>query len=317
MSSTIGREQWTIIDHTNVMSSNTEQPQVDATTSKPTVELTLNAKTTKTDAGPDTTAEKKDSECICPVHPTLKRDNTFDTEEDDWYPPRSRPQRRAPPIRRYSISPVRYGRPAPPPPLDTAFISSSTILLSQVNSCDGIVELPQPAQSNAYLTTFPFTNKDVKKYTWLFASGVEDHFLTDYGRDATDDYAPYPAVVRTRNRSRSPYYNRADVDIPTAFLSRALDTSVVPEDGENKVKYWIVVAKRQRPHEVKLIVAESRKAAGIFMYCELLNSNSVSFVGAVLDDGRKLRGMKFKRVESLQEAVEMKDEEEGVVGVVC
>ncbi|PSN60822.1 hypothetical protein BS50DRAFT_198705 [Corynespora cassiicola Philippines] len=305
-------QQWTIINPTNTMATTDSQPetQAPAPTTEPKIELTINAKPAEKEAHKN---------CTCNANPPkLNRNDTVDSDsEEEWYT-RSRPQRRAP-IRRYSVSPVRI-RTAPPLPVST-MLSSSTQLLAKAGDFDGIADMPYPARSSAYLTTYPFTDRDVKKHAWLIASGVEDTFMSDLGgrADAGDDDngAEFPALVRTRRRDRSPFYDPGTSDIPSIYLSRALDPSVVPEDSALNVRFLIVVQNRARPAGSKLMVAESRKAAGIMMFYEALTGNSIVFVGAVVHSCKRMARMKVKRVESLEEAVTLQQDGEGVVGVVC
>jgi len=195
-------------------------------------------------------------------------------------------------------------------------VSSSNDLMSTIGTYDGVADLPFPARSSVYLTTFPFTDKDVKKWAWLMSRGVEDTFLNEPGNDDED---LYPAVTRARagGRNRSPYYEpvRIEVDVPSIYVSRALDKEVVPEDTKEKVKYHIVVQNRTRPQGSKLLVAEGRKAAGIMIYYEALSGNSILFVGATVDQ-RLSKRKKWVRVESLEAAIKLEGEE-GVVGVIC
>jgi hypothetical protein len=283
----------------------------------------------------DADSKDKDAGCKCPIHstPKLERNDTTtsfmsDDADDDFI--RSRPRRRG--IgRRYSISPIRY-RPAPI--VEQVMASSSTTLLGLVNKYDGVADLPFPARSSVYLTTFPFTAKDVQKYEWLFKNGVDDAWLWDKarsekeGRGPEDDeyaYDSYGPIYNSRRRARSPYYvDRLDAnDIPSVYLSKALDTSVVPEEteklGGKEVRYWFVVQNRNRNPGIKLMIAESRKAAGIMIFYEALSGNSVAFVGAVVGvemERKAMKEMKFRKVESVEEAVKVQ-EEEGVVGIIC
>lgn len=312
-------EQWTLLSRSNTMATDTSTQAATSTPTpnpSPAIELTINAKPT---AETSSSSEKKGSHdpvCTCgavapPAPPKLERNDTAETflSEDEFAPRAGRNRHRVYPIRRYSISPVRRERALP----DTIMVSSSAALLSKVGKYDGIADLPFPARSSVYLTTFPFTDKDVKKWTWLLSRTVEDTLLNEPGNDDED---LYPAFNRSRVRNRSPYYDPINVnlDIPSIFVSRALDTSVVPEDAGHEVRYMIVVQNRNRPQGSKLLIAESRKAAGIMMFYEALNGNSIFFVGAVLNQEKKL-GRKLVKVENLEEAVKV--QEDGVVGVVC
>jgi hypothetical protein len=234
---------------------------------------------------------------------------------DDEVNPRSRRRRR----------PANFYENPIPEPFVAPIITSSEKLLSHIGSYDGVVEFPYPARANAYLTTYPFTERDVKKYAWLFAQGTEDAYLskaTSSGEDNEYD-GRYTAVIRPHRRSRSPYYDDGPLndDMGRIFLSRALDPAVVPEQDANKnIRYWIVVRNRNRAHDYKLLVAESRKAAGMLMYYEALNSNSVVFVGAVelaAHQRKRGPGMKVKWVENLEEAAKFQRHEKSAVGIVC
>ncbi|KAF2277463.1 uncharacterized protein EI97DRAFT_292530 [Westerdykella ornata] len=201
-----------------------------------------------------------------------------------------------------------------PEPFCIPAIHSSAKLLAQLNTYDGVVDLPFPARSSVYLTTFPFTRRDVIKYSGLFAHPAEGVFISETKHTLTE-FDEYPVYPNRPPRNRGDYYDPIPFEdnLPRIFLSRALDTAVVPED--KGAKFWIVVQSRQRPNARKLLVMESRKAAGIVIYYEALNGNSVIFVGAVLGERKTGAGIKMKKVDSLEEAV--KAQEEGVVGIIC
>ncbi|KAF2179674.1 hypothetical protein K469DRAFT_716036 [Zopfia rhizophila CBS 207.26] len=304
-------EQWTIMNHSDATESQAPAPSTEPK-AEPKIELTVNAKPAE--------KNEKDSHCTCPVHPKLDRKDTVESSlsDDEIAPARSgRPRRRAP-YRRYSPSPIRIRSRSPP---DTIRVSSSKTLLEKVGTFDGVADLPYPARSSIYLTTFPFTDRDVEKWTWLFGIAVEGTWMFERGGLGTDDerFGHYGAVFDGGNRrSRSPYYDPLGSDIPNVYLSRALDASIIPEEEmEKKVRYWIVVQNRARPPAYKLLVAESRQAAGIMAYYEALTGNSVVFVGAVLEQKMRLGRVKFRKVEDLNEAEKVQGEDEGVVGVVC
>lgn len=335
MSSPIDPEQWTIIDHTNTMATSFEaqaQPQTEANApvSEPKIELTINAKPNS-----DTiTPPKKDAEYLRTAQPaldskpTLDRQDTVNTkmsywdEEDAWYTDRSRPRRRAP-GRRDSRSPIRIHERPPP---ETMMVISSTALLAKVSAFDGIADLPYPSRSSVFLTTFPFTDKEVQKYAWLFNYGVEDEFMQERTaremrlREFDDDewYGARPVPMNHFRPARGPHHGPVGpmMDLPSIFLSRALNASVIPDD-EKDVTFWIVVQNKARSPGSKLLVAESRKAVGIMIFYEALVGNSIAFVGAVKgQQGKKMRGMKLKKVDTLNEAVSVQSED-GIVGVVC
>lgn len=309
--------EWTIVDPTNTRTNT--MASIDAAptpAAEPKVEVTINTK-----PAVDEKKKKDDVECTCDASkPKLVRQDSIESinsiDDDYRRPRRVRPNY----IRRYSISPVRIRQPNSRD--TTSVITSSAQLLEKVSKYDGIADMPFPARGSVYLTTFPFTDRDVKKWSWLFSLGIEDTFLVESGRgrvtdndsDGEDATFPHVRPIR-RGRDRSPYYDPGTADIPSAFLSRALDTEIVPEDTE-KIKYIIVTQNRHRPAGSKLLYAESRKAAGMLMFYELLKGDSIMFVGAMLHQEKKnIHPKKFKMVQTLEEGLQAQDE--GFVGVVC
>ncbi|KAF2442216.1 hypothetical protein P171DRAFT_487468 [Karstenula rhodostoma CBS 690.94] len=257
----------------------------------------------------------------------------FDPCDEFVPPPRlPRPVRRVlPPPRRFEYSPPPPRWPASDPA--APLLNSSVQLLEQLNY-DGLADLPHPARSSIYLSTFPFTDKDMKDWSWLFQLGIEGKFLSKQGDlrdddgDDEDDWL-YPGDRRGRIAVRSIPYHRgrsdrspmyaydSGADIPSVYLSRALDAAIVPESSEKDFTFVIVVRNRGRAGGgAKLLTAGSRKAAGILIYYEALVGHSVVFVGAMKEGVRKgTKAWKYKRVESVEEAATMTDE--GIVGVIC
>lgn len=309
-------DQWDFINpptstQPTTMATPVEQPPAPAAT-EPKIEVTINPKPVSKD----------------PEVPPLTRQNSTDsalTSDAEEEVIRPRPARRA---RRNSFSPVRINTRYPPPAI-TPLLSSSTQLLENVGY-DGIADMPYPGRNSIYLSTFPFTQRDVKKWAWLFAHGVEDAWLTTvekYGRgeedivdDFDDGWCDNNRVVHV-GRSRRREFDANYIDMSSVYLSRALDTTVIPEDTTEKVTYLMVVKNRNgTASSVKLLTAESRKAAGIMLYYEALIGNSIVFVGATVGDiGKKTKkakkAQKFKKVDSLDEA--KVSSEGGVVGVIC
>lgn len=307
-------DQWHLIDPPATMALYEPHAAPDA---EPKIEVSVKSKPIVIRAAPENPQEAGNEAFPKPE----RKDVTapFD-EPDEWvqHEPRGRHYRAAP--RRWSPSPVRiYQRPPVIPNL-----SSSAQLLSNINY-DGIADLPY--RSSIYLSTFPFADRDVKKWTWLFANGIEEQWLTpnsvgDYWDDEDEDMEEEwfggrrreVRIVRNRRRDRSPFINDfGDNGLPSVFLSRALDTNVIP-DGADNVRFLVVVRSRTRNGSVKLMTADSRKAAGMVMYYEALIGNSIAFVGAVVGEvGKKTK--KFKRVENVEEAKGLT--EAGIVGVIC
>ncbi|KAF2035748.1 hypothetical protein EK21DRAFT_106594 [Setomelanomma holmii] len=303
--------EWTIIDpNTNnaapKMASNNDN-STPTKTAEPVIELTIKSK-------PKATEDK--TECTCKAGmPALERQDSIESMTSIDLDRRRPIRRRTVYDRRYSPSPIRI-RDRTNDRAVVPIVSSSTKLLDQVGKCDGIVDLPFPARGSIFMTTCPFTQKDVKKFAWLFSLGVEETFLKDpsrgRGRDLDSDDSDGEQVVR-RARNRSPFYDPGTVDIPSVYLSRALEKEVVPEDTK-AVSYLIVTQNRHRPAGSKLLVAESRKAAGILMYYEALKGDSIVFVGAVVAMGeKKVHPKKFRVAESLNEANELKEQEVALI----
>lgn len=172
---------------------------------------------------------------------------------------------------------------------------------------------------------------------WILDEGRPNYIVDD----EYDDYAYDSGRLRDRRRpndyirprggrvirDRSPYYEPANpTEIARVLLSRALDTEVVPEDDEKAkdVRYWIVVQNRFRSTGVKLLIARSRKAAGMHLFYEMLNGHSIVFVGAVVvgakaprDEDGKRKKLGFRCVESLEEARTANFECDCHIGIVC
>lgn len=314
----ISDNEWTIIDHTSTAAQVNTMATINDTTSVPAAEHKIDA-TINTKANPFVvpTDEKVIPACTCEASmPKLERQDSiesFISVDDNFRRPPRRIQQNY--IRRYSPSPIGRRRVVYEP---TAMFDKSTQFLDAVGKFDGTVDLPRPSRGAVYLTTYPFTDKDVKKWSWLFSLNVEETSLEqssrgrDLGFDDGEDNVS-PTVRRARNNS--PWYDPGTIDIPSVYLSRALDTDVVPEETAN-ISYLIVTQNRHRPTGSKLLVAESRKAAGIMMYYEALKGDSTVFVGVVLDFGaKKVHPKKFKKVESLEDAIQAK--EQGFMGVIC
>lgn len=299
-------DEWTVLD-----SNTSSHDNMDAThellskADGPTHDCTINTK-------PDSGEKKHKNDCTCEMKPALLRKDSIESIDEDYRRPR-RAGRIPPPPRRYTPSPHRY-YPSPIPTSYQSFtVNSSNQLLEKVGKEDGIIELPAPAVRNVYLTTYPFGDKDVKKWSWLLASGVEDEYVTQSMRDINSDM---PSVERIRqNRSDFPIYSPGSIDIPSVYLSRALDAEVVPEDSKHDVRYLIVTQNRHRPQGWKLLVAESRKAAGVLIYYEMLRGDSIMLVGATIHQCKTVHPKKYKKVDNLEEALRVQDE--GFVGIVC
>jgi hypothetical protein len=235
----------------------------------------------------------------------LHRKDSKDSINEEYCRPH-RANRRPPTSPNYYPPPVPIYSPAPPIPFPFQYsrISSSTQLLEQFGKEDGVFELPYPLNGRVYLATYPFGDRDVQKWSWLFAAGIEDEYLV---RDSEEYARPSRG---TRNR-----YNARDEDMSSVYLSRALDVNVVPEDTKHSVRFFIVTGNPSRLSGFKLLVAESRKAASMLIYYEMLKGDSVLFVGAMVHECKTGRPKRYKKVNSLEEAVALYNK--GAVGVLC
>jgi hypothetical protein len=297
--------EWTFINTTMASTDNT----ISTPAAEPASEVAINTKPTiMSENEGDNATKKAHTESV----PKLVRHPSIDSNiSDEIEYSRRRTRRRSIPRRDFiatSPSPTRRRHRTP-------ILFSSTDLLSQVSVYDGAADLPHPSCSSIYITTYPFTSKDISKWSWLFARAVEDQYLSrGRGNDESDDDDDEYAPRRRHRRNRSPFYD-GTLNIPSVYLSRALDTEVVPEDTPD-VKFLVVTQNRHQPAGSKLQIVESRKAAGIVMYYEALRGDSTVFVGAVVGwNGERVRAKKFVRVEALEGAVEVKAE--GNVGVIC
>jgi len=318
---------WTLIAPNSTTPPNSTMSSTNDTIPTPAAEPKLEAPTdtdTKRTITTEVPAAHKDDDTSEPGMPKLERQTSFDSfiSIDDYRRSR-RPIRNTNPvyIRPYTPSPPPRRRGVPIVQTISPIFTKSGHFLESVNKFDGTVELPRPSRGYIYLTTFPFTDAHVKKWAWLFSLNVEEVFLEEDtrprgGRDVDfggkGETLVYPTA---RTAYNDDFIHPLTVDIPSVYLSRSLDAEVVPEDAVG-VKYLIVTQNRHRPAGCKLLVAESRKAAGIMMFYEALKGDSVVFVGAAVDMVEKrVHPKKFVRVESLEQARGLGVE--GMVGIVC
>ena len=176
--------------------------------------------------------------------------------------------------------------------------------------------LPTPISRDIYVATYSFGDKDVRKWSWLMAAGVDEEYLVEKSQGADCNGDNVPGVERVRQRRNEPHvYGVGGIDIASVYLSRALDVEVVPEDSKHDIRYFIITQSRYQLTGAKLIVAESRKAAGVMMYHEALKGDSIVFVGATVHQCKVVHPKNFKKVASLEEAVDVQNV--GFVGVIC
>ena len=340
--------EWDIVEPETMDSSDSTLLLATHALTKPTVQLTVNHVTAKPE---EKKVDEKTVNCTCGTN--------NNKPQPEFTMPVPAP---APPTNPFApgITPppsVPMLLPPPPPfPLlgargptnDTSNqIKSSSELLNKVSKHDGLAELPFLATNTPiYLSTFPFSDKDVKKWSWLFSLGIQDDYLAPGGHmpyygdstfsssppshnsndDDNDSAIAFPFVRLVQSGATGPdayrYLDPGTVPyndrILSVFLSRALDETVIgPGNAAKNVRYLIVMQNYKYPGGSKLVITESRAAAGMLMFYQLLKADSVVFVGAVCCCSSKMRvhPRKFKRVETLDEAVEV--QKEGFVGVVC
>lgn len=295
-------------DEWNILNSPASPINMDVSTHELTDKAEVSARDCTTNVKSSVNDSKNKVECTCDAKPALVREDSIESIDEDY----RRPRRggRVPPPPRYPIPPSLSIYPEP------RAVNSSTQLLDRVGKEDGIVDLPMPAQGHMYLTTYPFGCRDVTKWAWLLAAGIEDEYLAATPGSIAPNGTHMPSVERVRQRrDDSPVFLPGNIAIPSVHLSRALDTAVIPEATSHAVRYLIVTQNRHRPQGSKLLIAESRKAAGVLMYYEVLCGDSVLFVGATVHQCKTASAGKYRKVASLEEAVRVMDE--GYVGVVC
>ncbi|OCK78844.1 hypothetical protein K432DRAFT_444340 [Lepidopterella palustris CBS 459.81] len=191
-------------------------------------------------------------------------------------------------------------------PTEDKVVNNSRDLLALVDEYEGVIEVAR--RQTIYCTTYPLTTSDLASITWIFTTGRldgwSDKIHSYYTINASArEAAPYPIIER--------------VDTPILRLSAALR----PQKDEGKLKFVIVVQSRNTPVSYKLVVSNSKKAAGMDMFYEVLNGNSIVFVGAVLkgvavpvENPMRFPAVVWKQVESVEEAEAVG---EGAVGIIC
>jgi hypothetical protein len=167
-------------------------------------------------------------------------------------------------------------------------------------------------RQTVYATTYPFTNADLQNLAWLFTYGKLDGW--------TDKIAQFYVLASSRDYIPPLLPDR--IEMPILRMSAAL--RVLPPQEEDKVKYVIVAQNRNMPMSHKLLISHSRKAAGMDIFYELLNGNSVVFIGLVLkhvaipvEALHKYPAVQFTRVDSVQAALGVAETGDGKVGILC
>jgi hypothetical protein len=189
-------------------------------------------------------------------------------------------------------------------------ISNSSDLLAFAEKVTDVCVEVSKRRLDLYLTTHAFSDADVQNISWLFINGKLDSW-TDRVMTC------FMVNISMREYTQGPIVERFDV--PIARLGMAL--RAVAQADLPKVKYVIAVQSRNYSMSYKILVSQTRKAAGVDLFYELLNGASVAFVGAVLKDvaipvehPHKQPAMQFKRVGSVKEAEKLG---QGTVGIIC
>jgi hypothetical protein len=180
-----------------------------------------------------------------------------------------------------------------------------------------------------YVVNHAFSADDLNQLSWIFTIEPSidpwvvkpppiSHQIRAGHQRFLADYYGLPHDHRHRYEDR-----RGGLTAPIVRLGcslRVLDDDS-EEYGTEKVKFVTCVQRDSSSGLVKQIVSYSRQAVAVDIFHEILNANSILFVGAVLKDvpipveitGRG-SGITFQRVGSVKAAEEVG---EGVIGVIC
>jgi len=242
---------------------------------------------------------------------------------------------RYPRYRSRSRSPIR---PSVITPLITNATTLNTVLLENTDICVEIQSGPELySKSIAYLTSNPFHNTDLEKLSWIFKVGVVDAWVQKPVSPISSlgvyqvDYLPPGRRGPQYVHVDEPVYDRYDrydrrSDVPIVKLGNAL--KVFKDDTEesetSKVKFVTIVQGKSQPNWAKMIVSYSRQAALVDLFHEIMNGQTILFVGAVLKDAAVpavssknglVQEPKFRKVDSIKEAKVL--EEEGITAFIC
>jgi hypothetical protein len=196
-----------------------------------------------------------------------------------------------------------------------ALLSQPDICVETVGSCDTI-----------YISTTPFHDADVQKMAWLFKIGIPDTWV-----QKPTAYVSGTGYQFELPRGRRQYHDDDRYDDGYAshnIVSHARLGAVLrmfkddsEKYGTSKVKFVTAVHKERTSGAwVKLIVSHTRQAAVVDIFHQLLNNQSILFVGAVLQDvavpveTSSRKPVKVQKVTSVKEAEEVG---KGVIGVIC
>jgi hypothetical protein len=201
-------------------------------------------------------------------------------------------------------------------------LTNTTELNELLQKTDATVETHK---GRVYMTNHDFHQEEVQKLSWLFVLGKSDDWIQKptYFHDTGNGIRVEMSSKINRDRYER-YDERYDrTELPIARLGCALrifkdDTATY---STSKVKFITAVQSKIESGLFKLMTSYSRQAAAADILYEILNGNSILFVGAVLKDVsipgefvQKNTKVRFQRVGSLVEAEDVTD---AMVAIIC
>jgi len=234
---------------------------------------------------------------------------------------------------------IRHNRNFSPPPPPHRFGSAVYEVPSLVNTAtlNDLINEPDTCADTIdghliYITNTPVHAADLEKISWILKIGIQDTWVQKPVNHLTANGVQFelpPGNSRRRNGYIEYDDRYDDYDMhrgrgtPIVRLGNALRVFKTDEKkyGTEKVKFVIAVQGRSNAGWMKLVVSHSRQAAAADIFHEIINNQSIVFVGAVLHDvaipveaPNRQPAVKFQRVGSLKEAEEVG---QGVIGVIC
>lgn len=229
------------------------------------------------------------------------------------------------------------GTPSPPPfrrrgshcdEEQQIILRNSNSINKILDESDVYVEIGTRYVKTAYITNHSFHRKDIDNIAWLFTTGIVDAWV-----QKPFSYLPSSGFMYNLPPPGGPgrrynAYDDRDDDFEggaTAVAHLGAALRIFKDDSNesetSKVKFVMAVQGRNSAGWAKLMICHSRQATLTAIFLEMLNRNSVLFVGAVLEDAvipvgppSHYRVMKFEKATSVQE---LEDAEEGVIKIIC
>ena len=227
-----------------------------------------------------------------------------------------------------------YSPPPPPPPPGFRRDVEPIKMLKNASSLNQLILEPTDAAAETsvgllrspYITSYAFHAEEVRNISWLFTMGLLDAWMQRPVSYHTPQGFQFELPLDCPRRQPSYYenrYNSSQDAIPFVRLGSAF--RVFKNDSDeymtSKVKFVIAVQGAGSTAWYKLVMGYSRQTALAAIYHEILNNNSIAFVGAVLQEvslpvgaPTPLPAVKFQKATSVQELEEM---EKGVIGIIC